>query len=70
VNLNKRKTIFAILITLWVVSIALVLTQDMSLMRPVFPRPLPVYSIISMIITATILAGYSFKTGINILRSK
>jgi hypothetical protein len=70
VNQNNRKIVFAILGTLWIASIALIVTPEISGMTPVFPRPLPFHSLILMILIATLLAGYSFKIGINILRSK
>ena len=69
-KLNNRKMIFAILGTLWIVSIALIVAPEITGMTPVFPRPLPISSLIGMILTATLLAGYSLIIGINILRSK
>ena len=67
---TKRFGVLAVLGVAWVVSVILLLAPGLGLATPVFPRPQPNYTLISMLVSGAILAVYSLKTGIVYLRQK
>ena len=67
---NKQIIIFSMLGLIWIGSIILIMAPSLGLVTPVFPRPQPVYELVSMLISGVFFAGYSLKTGISYLKSK
>lgn len=67
---NIRKgIIFSTLLVIWGSLIVHMMSGSLGLAAPVFPRPQPDYELFSMLISGVALAGYSFKTGLEYLRS-
>ena len=68
--MNKRKfIILGILFCLWIASIVFVLAPEIGLSSFVYPRPSLDYALLSLIIMAIILAGYSLKLGLSEIKS-
>jgi len=65
---NRRIIIFSILGLIWIVSILLIMAPSIGLITPVFPRTQPNYELYTMLISGVLLAGYSFKTGIQYIK--
>lgn len=66
---NLKRIVFVSLSLVWAASILVVIAPKIGLVTPIFPRPSPDYSLILMIAAAILLAGYSLKQGIEVLRN-
>jgi hypothetical protein len=69
--MNKKPILIIMtLAIIWGASTYLIIAPDLGLANPIYPRPQPDYELITMMISAILLSGYSIKTGINIYKTR
>ena len=66
ITINKEYTILLAFLSVWAVSIILVMFPTLGVTTKVFPpEPIESYKLAFLIVTTTFTFGYSLKLGIN-----